>query len=55
MSAGLLGSLMAGVERPGPMTFVVVPLALIGLTLGACYLPARKAARMNPTLALRYE
>ena len=55
MSAGLLGSLMGEVERPGPMTFVVVPLALIGLTLGACYLPARRAARMNPTVALRYE
>ena len=55
MIAGLLGSLMAGVERPSPMTFVVVPLALIGLTLGACYLPARRAARMNPAAALRYE
>ena len=55
MSVGLLGSLMAGVERPSPMTFVVVPSALIGLTLGACYLPARRAARMNPAAALRYE
>ena len=55
MSAGLVGSLMAEVERPSPMTFVVVPLALIGLTLGACYLPARRAARMNPAVALRYE
>ena len=55
MSAGLLGSLMAGVERPSPMTFVVVPSALIGLTLGACYLPARRAARMNPAVALRHE
>ncbi len=55
MSAGLLGSLMAGVERPSPMTFVVVPSALIGLMLGACYLPARRAARMNPAAALRRE
>ena len=55
MSAGLLGSLMAGVERPSPMTFVVVPSALIALTLGACYLPARRAARMNPAVALRHE
>ena len=56
MSAGLLGSLMAGlVSSPSPATFVVVPLALIGLTLGACYLPARRAARMNPAAALRHE
>ena len=54
--AGLLGSLMAGLmSSPSPMTFVVVPFALIALTLGACYLPARRAARMNPAAALRRE
>ena len=56
MIAGLLGSLMVGVMvSPSPMTFVVVPFALIGLTLGACYVPARRAASMNPAAALRHE
>ena len=55
MFAGLLGNLMAGLGSPSPMTFVVVPFALIGLTLGASYVPARRAARMNPAAALRHE
>ena len=53
--AGLLGSLMAGLESPGPMMFVLVPLVLVGLTLGASYVAAHRAARMNPAAALRQE
>ena len=55
MMGDLLGSLMAGLVSPRPMTVVAVPFALIRLTLGACYPSARRAARMNPAAALRDE
>lgn len=49
----LLSSLLFGGQTFDPVTFVVVPLVL-GLTaVGAAYLPARRAARLNPVTALR--
>ena len=51
--ARLLGGLLFGGETFDPVTFVAVPLVL-GLTaLAAAYLPARRAARLNPVTALR--
>ena len=51
--ARLLGGLLFGGETFAPVTFVAVPLVL-GLTaLAAAYLPARRAARLNPVTALR--
>jgi predicted permease len=38
-----------------PWTFLVVPLALLGVTLLASYIPARRAASIDPNSALRYE
>lgn len=50
LSAGLYG-----VSSTDPMTFVVAPLLLTGVTLLACYIPARRASRIEPTEALRCE
>jgi putative ABC transport system permease protein len=42
--------------RPGdPATFALVSLALLSAALAACWIPARRAARVNPVEALRYE
>ena len=51
----LLASLLYGVSASDPMTFAVVPLLLIFVTLLASYVPARKAMEVDPIIALRQE
>lgn len=51
----LLQSLLFGVERTDPWTFGAVALVAVVVTLGACYAPAARAARVDPVLALRSE
>lgn len=51
----LMASLLYGIKPSDPATFVAVLLILGGVAVAACYLPGRRATRVNPVVALRDE
>ena len=51
----LMGGLFPGIKPTDPVTFTVVLVLLTGIALFACWIPARRATRIDPLVALRHE
>jgi putative ABC transport system permease protein len=50
-----MSGMLYGITATDPLTFTVVALLFMVIALAACYIPARRAMRVDPMVALRYE
>ena len=51
----VMASLLFGVTARDPLTFVTLPVLVVAVTTLACYLPARRAARVDPVTAIKQD